>query len=102
MSRAPEPAGDSLTSLAISADVADLDLDRRLVATAVDGEIDSLPDTNLLDLVGQISEPLDLPLVRPHDHIANRAGRGIHAAQPRLFRRRAGPRAHHHHALEPE
>ena len=38
----------------------------------------------------QVGEPPDLPFVCAHDHIAKRAHRVVHTAQPRLLSRRAG------------
>jgi hypothetical protein len=57
-----------------AAQIGDLEGDRRLTAFAVDADIDLVADADLLELIGQIRQPLDRLAIDRDDDVAELPG----------------------------
>src|SRR6516165_4681022 len=75
---------------AAAADISDIDIDRHVLAVALDREAHLLADAYALELLGKIGEAMHRFAVDAYDHIAELAVAWIDAVQARALGRGAG------------
>src|SRR5205085_12411247 len=76
-------------TLAFAADVDHIEIDGSFLSIALDLQTDVLADTDALEFVGEVRQPVNRLAVDADNHIRQPAAVGIGAAQPRALSRRS-------------